>query len=318
MTDQYSDKYLVVVAGPTAIGKTEVAIQLARFLKTEIVSADARQIFKGMAIGTAKPSGAELGRTRHHMISKLELDQSYSVSDYEKDALLCITKVHQKQHVCILSGGSGLYMQAVLEGFDSIPTVPEELRDQIHRLWKDNGIKWLQNAVAEADPDYFRVVDAQNPRRLIRALSVIQQTGQRYSSFLHGSKKDRDFHIIPILLSMERSQLYERIDKRVDRMVDRGLKEEARSLLIYRHQQALATVGYQEYFQYFDGDIPEEEALRLIKRNSRRYAKRQLTWFRKFESWKRFEANQIHQMLEYIRSEMDITRKPRPSQVAGQ
>ncbi|NJL74221.1 MAG: tRNA (adenosine(37)-N6)-dimethylallyltransferase MiaA [Saprospiraceae bacterium] len=295
----------MVIGGATATGKTGVALRIAQRLNCPILSCDSRQFFQEMTIGTAKPNQEELQQATHYFINHLSIQQNYSVGDYERDALAQLDKIYQTKQIAILVGGSGLYLQAVCEGFDDFPDVPLAIRTTIEEQYEQKGIEWLQQALRLADADYYHRTDIQNPHRLIRALSVCQASGQPFSSFQQQQpKRERPFIPIYLLLELERSALYERINQRVDTMLQQGLMQEAQSLLRYRQHTALQTVGYQEFFDYFDGAIDLEEAIRLIKRNSRRYAKRQMTWFRRQTYWRRFHPDQWQEIMIWIEQEI--------------
>ncbi len=276
-------KYLIVVGGPTASGKTGLGIRLAQHFNTEILSADSRQFYREMNIGTAKPTQEELAQATHHFIDNLSVHDTYSVGDYEREALDLLEKLYQKHDVVIMVGGSGFFIRAVCEGLDEFPEVPMHIREELNQLFENEGITPLQYELKELDPAYYSQVDTQNPKRLLRALEVCRATGQPFSHFHNKEKSPRPFVPVYIGLDWEREALYERINKRVDMMIEAGLEQEARELHPLRHLTSLQTVGYQEWFDFFDGKIDREEAIRLIKRNSRRYAKRQMTWFRKVE-----------------------------------
>ncbi len=274
-------KQLIIIAGATASGKTGLAIELANQLQTEILSCDSRQFFQEMAIGTAKPDASELAAAPHHFVGHLSIKDSYSVGDYEKDALDLLKKLFIKHNQVIMVGGSGLYVKAVCEGLDVFPNVPIEIRESLKQKYEENGLAYLQSQLQELDPQYYAVVDQHNPQRLIRALEVCLASGQPYSSFRQQKKAARPFRVLHFALQMERSLLYERINRRVDQMMAAGLLEEVKGLLPYAHLNALQTVGYKELFDYLRGLHSLETAVELIKRNTRRYAKRQLTWLRK-------------------------------------
>lgn len=281
-------KKLIVIGGATATGKTALAIQLAQQLDTEILSADSRQFYREMSIGTAKPSAAELAAAPHHFIDFLSVNDDYSVGDFERDALERLENIFARKDAAILVGGSGLYLRAVCEGLDSFPPVSPETRNAIAEGEKNGGLAWLQHELAARDPRQFEKTDRQNPARLRRALEVCWETGQPYSSFLQQSpKKPRPFTPQYILLDMPRPALYARIEARVDAMLAAGLETEAQSLLPYRHRPPLRTVGYEEFFDFFDGKISREAAIDKIKQHSRNYAKRQITWFAKHGNWER-------------------------------
>ncbi len=296
--------YLIVIGGATASGKTSLAIQLAQHFDTAILSCDSRQFFREMTIGTAKPTPEELAQAPHYFINSLSIETEYSVGDYERDTLQCLENIYQEKQVAIMVGGSGLYIQAVCEGLDVFPDVPRAIRDELEALYESEGIAALQAELQGSDPTYYAKVDTQNPHRLIRALSVCRVSGQPFSSFFNQAKTARNFKPIFILLEWERALLYERINKRVDMMVAAGLVEEARGLFPHRANTALQTVGYQELFEHFEGNISLEEAIELIKRNSRRYAKRQMTWFRRDARWKGFAPQDVEDIKVFIKEEM--------------
>lgn len=297
-------KTLIVIAGPTAIGKTALAIQLANYFNTEIVSADSRQFYKEMKIGTAKPSETELAAAKHHFINSHSITDNVSVGDYEKEAIQLIEKLFKNHDQVILAGGSGLFIHAICNGFDELPSASQETRDRLNNLLKTSGIKPLQDKLKEADPVYFAEVDLNNPQRLIRALEVYETTGKAFSAYRTQSIKNRPFNIIKIGLNTERSNLYNHINDRVDKMVENGLMEEVESLKTFRNLNALNTVGYSEILQYLDGKYSREEAIDKIKQNTRRFAKRQITWFNKSEDIKWFEPGQFDLIIDYINSRL--------------
>jgi tRNA dimethylallyltransferase len=272
---------LIVIAGPTASGKTALAIELAKKLKTEIISADSRQIFKEMAIGTAKPSPEELKQAKHHFINSHSITENFSVGDFEREGLAIVENIFKTHDTAIMVGGSGLYIKAICEGFDELPTACPEIRKKLNQQFGENGITYLRNQLKLADPAYYSQVDLNNPQRLIRALEVFEHTGVPFSAYRKSAANPRPFNSIKIGIDLPREVLYQRINQRVDEMVKQGLVEEVRSLLPYRHFNALNTVGYSELFDYFDGKTNLETAIALIKQNTRRFAKRQMTWFRK-------------------------------------
>lgn len=275
-------KKLIVIGGATATGKTTYAIQLAQALHTEVLSADSRQFYREMSIGTAKPAAYELAAVRHYFVDSLSVTEDYSVGDFERDALHTLEQIFQERDVAILVGGSGLYLKAVCEGLDAFPEVGAAARQQVAEGAAAGGLTWLQAEVQRLDPAYFMVVDQHNPARLRRALEVCVQSGQPYSSFLKKTQQPRPFVVENHLLTLPRADLYARIEVRVDAMLAAGLEAEARALLPHRHRPALHTVGYEEFFAYFDGQLTYEQAVEKIKQHSRNYAKRQDTWFRKF------------------------------------
>lgn len=294
-------RYLIVVGGPTASGKTSLAIRLAHALGTVVLSADSRQFFREMSIGTAKPTPEELAEVPHHFIGHLSVTDSYSVGQYERDALDLLQKVFQTKDTAVLVGGSGLYLKAVCEGLDELPEVPNAVREELETAYQSKGIAYLQQALAEVDPEYHAVVDLSNPRRLLRALAVQRASGRPFSSFRQHNQKKRPFQTVYLQPHWPRSVLYRRIDQRVEQMMAQGLEAEARQLLPHRDRTALQTVGYQELFRYFDGELSLPKAVALIQQNSRRYAKRQLTWHRRDGHWKRLQPDEIVWALEYIR-----------------
>ena len=301
-----SSKKLIVVVGPTAIGKTKLGIGLAKHFKTEVISSDSRQFFKEMRIGTAVPSQEELSEVPHHFIQHKSIHQSYSVGDFEKEALLLIDKLFQTNDYVVMVGGSGLYTDAVVHGLDEFPEVPSEIRVALNTKMEEEGIESLQEELKEKDPSYYNRVDLMNPHRLIRALEICRATGLPYSSFLKKASAKRSFETIYVGITAEREVIYDRINQRVDLMIQDGLLEEVKSLYNHRHLNALQTVGYKEIFRFLDGEIELEFALEEIKKNTRRFAKRQLTWLRKNPEilWVNHDAKpeevitQIHTKLE--------------------
>jgi len=298
-------KTLIVIAGPTAIGKTTLAIKLAQKYHTEIISADSRQFYREMEIGTAKPSLEELKVAKHHFINSLSVNDHYTVGDYEKEALLLIDELFKKHDVIILVGGSGLFIKAIIDGFDDLPASSEEIRKGLNDLFKIQGITSLQKKLKEVDPVFYNEVDLNNPQRLIRALEVYETTGKPFSDFRNDTKKKRPFDIIQIGLNIEREKLYENINLRVDLMVDNGLVQEVLALRQFRHLNPLNTVGYSELFDYFDEKLTLKEAIGQIKQNTRRFAKRQLTWFRKAKDFKWFEPQEDEMLFSYLESVLE-------------
>jgi tRNA dimethylallyltransferase len=272
---------LVVIAGPTAVGKTAVAIKLALSLNTEIISADSRQIYHELTIGTAKPVDKELAQVKHHFINHISIQTPYNANKYEHEVLDLLNNLFQKKQVVIMAGGSGLYIDAVLNGIPEYPSITQEVREVVVQEFDENGIAYLQNLVKKIDAPYYQQVDKQNPRRLMHAIEVYRQSGKPYSYWINQPAKKRPFNVLKILLNDEREQLYRRINERVDDMFEAGLEEEAKRVYAYKNLSALKTVGYRELFEYFEGRFSLEKAKMEIKKNSRRYAKRQLIWFRK-------------------------------------
>lgn len=272
---------LIVIAGPTASGKTAVAIQLAKHFNTVVLSADSRQFFGEMSIGTAKPTADELAAAPHYFINSHSITETFSVGDYERQALLLLQELFQTHPVVILAGGSGLYIKAICEGFDDLPTADPAIRERLNLELEENGLATLQERLKAVDPVYYNEVDINNPQRVIRALEVYESSGKTFSSYRTAKTNKRPFHIIKIGLDMPREILYDRINRRVDLMVKEGLVEEVKALLPSRQLNALNTVGYSELFGHFDGNSTLTEAISMIKQNTRRFAKRQMTWFRK-------------------------------------
>lgn len=298
------DKYLIVVTGPTASGKTSTAIKIAKTLGTEIISADSRQFYKELPIGTAAPTKSELNEVQHHMVHILNIDDKYDVADYERDVLLLLKHLFLKHNVVVISGGSGLFIDAVCNGLDSIPDISENNRKSVNDLYENGGLIALQCELQRLDPEYYNIVDKQNPRRLQRALEVCYQTNLPYSSFRKNTSKVRDFKIIKIALLWERNELISRINQRVEQMVSDGLVDEARSVYHKRHLNSLNTVGYKELFQYFDGNVSLDEAIENIKISTRQYAKRQMTWLRKNNDYQWFKIDELDKMIDFITNEM--------------
>lgn len=292
--------YLIVVGGPTASGKTDFAIRLALHYRTVILSADSRQFYREMRIGTASPDAAQLAAVPHYFIGHLSITDTYSVGDYERDALALLDELFQKHKVVILTGGSGLYIKALCEGLDEFPEVPAEIRNTVEQIYKNEGIEALQRELKAVDAAYYAVVDTQNPQRLIRAISVYKASGRPYSAFRTQQPLPRNFIPIYIQLDWPRDVLYARINERVTRMMEQGLLEEARQLYPLRHYNALQTVGYQELFDYLEGQSTLEAAVDLIRQNSRRYAKRQLTWMRRYGHWALFRAEEWEKAVRFV------------------
>ncbi|QBQ42318.1 tRNA (adenosine(37)-N6)-dimethylallyltransferase MiaA [Sphingobacterium psychroaquaticum] len=297
-------KTLIVVVGPTAVGKTAMGIALAQHFQTEIISADSRQFYKEMTIGTAKPDALELAAAKHHFIDSHSIEDEYSAGDFERDALSLLETLFEQHDVVVMVGGSGLFVRAVCEGLDNLPKAPVEVRERLNARLANEGINVLQEALKEVDPVYYATADIHNPQRVIRALEVFEATGQPISSFQVSGGADRTFNTITIGLNMPREALYERINLRVDKMIDAGLVEEVKRLFAYKEKPALLTVGYAEIFDYLDGHISLEEAVEKIKQNTRRYAKRQITWFKKYGNTTWFEPNDQEGILTHLVTQM--------------
>jgi len=278
------NKTLITLSGPTASGKTDLSIRIAKALGAEIFSCDSRQFYKEMSIGTAVPSETQLMEVPHHFIQYKSIQSHYSVGQFEVDAMVALTQYFEKNDFAILVGGSGLYMHAVVDGIDKFPEVPEEIRTALGERLIVNGLEDLQNELQKLDPDHYQKMDIQNPSRVLRALGVSLAAGQPYSSFLGQQKAKRPFSVLPLTVDIPRTILYDRINDRVDQMINAGLLQEAESLYPYRNLNALQTVGYQEIFDFFDQKIDLDEAIAQIKQHTRHYAKRQMTWIRRKES----------------------------------
>lgn len=293
-------KTLIVVVGPTAIGKTSLAITLAKHYQTEVISADSRQFFREMSIGTAKPSEEELAEAPHHFINSHSITQLFSTGDFEVQALALIEKLFTVHDVIIMVGGSGLYINAICNGLDEMPEIDLNIREQLNQQFANEGIEAIRNQLATLDPEYFEKVDQSNPQRMIRGLEVVLSTGQKLSSFLTSNKKKRPFNIIKIGLNTDREKLYHQINHRVDLMIESGLVDEVKSLAPYKELNALKTVGYSEIFDYLEGKTDLPTAIDKIKQNTRRFAKRQLTWFRKDTETTWFEPRQDKEVIDFV------------------
>jgi tRNA dimethylallyltransferase len=293
-------KTLIVLTGPTAIGKTSIAIELALKLKTEIISCDSRQIYRELNIGVAKPSEHDLSIVKHHFIGTQSIFDYYNASMFEFAVLDLLDELFKKNDAVIMSGGSGLYIDAVCKGIDDLPTIDHEVRKNILDRYANEGIEPLRQELLKIDPQFCQTADIINPKRIFKALEVFYMTGKPYSFFLTRSVKERNFNIVKIALNRDRQELYDIIDKRVDKMIEAGLENEARQLYPNKSLNALNTVGYKELFDYFDGKHSLEFAIELIKRNSRRYAKRQLTWFNRDKDYQWFHLDEKEKIWQYI------------------
>ncbi|MCE7061393.1 tRNA (adenosine(37)-N6)-dimethylallyltransferase MiaA [Dyadobacter sp. CY343] len=299
-------KKLVVIAGPTAVGKTALSIELAKDLKTEIISADSRQFFRELNIGTAKPSAQELSEAPHHFINSHSITQTYSAGDFERDCLSLLDSLFETLDYVILTGGSGFYIKALLEGLDELPTPAPGLREFLTERLQNEGLEILRKELERVDPVFFQSSETSNPQRVLRALEVYKTMGKPISQYRLENKKERDFNPVCIAVNRDRAELYQRIDTRIDNMLNDGLVEEVQGLREFKSHQALQTVGYKEVFEYLDGNYDEEEMIRVLKQNSRRYAKRQLTWFRHQGNFEWFDVEDYDQILHFIKTQLAI------------
>lgn len=291
---------LIVIVGPTGSGKTSLSIALAQHYAAPIISTDSRQVYRGMAIGTAQPSFEELAAAEHHFIADREIFDDFNCGRYEQEALKCLEELFKRHEVVVAVGGSGLYIQALCDGLDALPEADDGLRAELKHRLETEGIERLVEQLRELDPKYVAELDVYNPQRVVRALEVCLVTGRPYSELRSGNVAKRDFDIIKIGTEMDREVLYDRINRRVDIMLNDGLLKEVEALLPHRHLNSLQTVGYREFFDYFDGKCSLEESVELVKRNSRRYAKRQMTWFRRDEAIAWFAPDKVEEIIEYI------------------
>ena len=293
-------KTLIVILGPTAVGKTRVAIEIARTFHTEIISSDSRQFYRELKIGVAPPSEQELAKVTHHFIGHLSVSDYYNVSMFEDDVLEKLKELFTAHDHVVMAGGSGLYIDAVCNGIDELPDVDETLRENLKTAYRAHGIEYLKEKLRDLDPEYYDIVDLLNPNRLLRAIEVCVRTGKTYTSLRKNKPEKRDFNIIKTGLNTGRDELFDNINVRVDRMIGDGLVEEARGLLPFREANALNTVGYKELFNYFDGEMDLGEAIVKIKTNTRRYAKRQLTWFKKDDEITWFHPDETQRIIDFL------------------
>lgn len=307
-------KILIVIVGPTAAGKTSVSIHVAKHFYTEIISADARQFYLELNLGTAKPTVEQLAMVPHHFINHLSIYDDYSAGKFENEAISLLNDLFVYHDVIAMAGGSGLFVKALLEGIDSIPQADDVIGLIMKQLYNDEGLTALQKLLKEHDPDYYEKVDLNNPHRLIRALTVCLSSGKPFSSFRKAQKKQRDFIPVKIGLETDRKELYQRINQRVDDMMQQGLLEEAKELFPHRNLIALQTVGYRELFDFLEGKISPDKAVDLIKQNTRRYAKRQMTWFRKEKDITWFQAGQLPEIIQFIEGKMNELNIPIPTE----
>lgn len=298
-------KTLLVLIGPTGVGKTELSLRLAGLFHTCIVSADSRQLYADLKIGTAAPTAEERTRAEHHFVGTLKLTDYYSAAQYESDVMQLLDRLFRTHDTVLLTGGSMMYVDAVCKGIDDIPTVDEETRRTMLRKYEEEGLEQLCAELRLLDPDYYRIVDRKNPKRVIHALEICYMTGRTYTSYRTRQAKERPFCIVKVGLTRAREELYDRINRRVLRMVDEGLVEEARRVLPYRHLNSLNTVGYKEMFRYLDGDWTLDFAIEKIQQNSRIYSRKQMTWFRRDEEIRWFHPDQEDEIVAYIRQRIE-------------
>jgi len=297
-------KTLIVILGPTAIGKSSLSIHIAQHFKTEIISADSRQIFRELQIGTAIPDSQELHTVKHHLIQNHSIHEYYNASNFEIEALSIIDSLFEANNTIVMTGGSMLYIDTLCNGIDDLPTVDPEIRIRVIDKFENEGIEPLRLELKKIDPEYYQIVDLKNHKRILHALEVFYMTGKKYSSFRSNTKKERNFNIIKIGLNIDRESLHKSINARVDKMIEAGLVEEARNFFEFRNLNALNTVGYKELFDYFDGKITLTEAIELIKRNTRRYARKQLTWFNRDKEITWFQPTQLNEIIQFIDSKI--------------
>jgi tRNA dimethylallyltransferase len=296
---------LVAIIGPTAVGKTEIGVQLAEHFSSEIISADSRQMYRELKVGTALPSSEQLSRAKHHLIGNLSIHDYYNASMFEQDVLCLLSEIFPRNPIAFMVGGSTLYVNAVFHGIDDLPSVDPELRKDLQKQYLEQGIEFLRMKLKLLDPEYYQRVDLKNPNRLLKAIEISLMTGQPYSTLLTAPKVQRNFNIIKIGLNMEREILFDRINRRVDEMFDQGLPEEARELFPYKQLNSLNTVGYKELFQFLEGAVSREDAKEQIKKNTRNYAKRQLTWFKRDQEITWFEPSNFDDILLHLKSRIN-------------
>jgi len=303
-----SPKTLIIIAGPTAVGKTDLCVKLAKLLDTDVVSADSRQFYRELALGTAKPTVEEMNGVKHHFIDSHSIQNYYSVGDFERDCLAVLEEIFQRKDVAILTGGSGMFIKMITDGIDEMPEADLVLRQNLAQRLDNEGLDVLVYELKNLDPIYYQQVDIQNTQRVLRALEVCISTGKPFSSFRKNQKAKRPFLIIKIALERPRKELYARIDKRMEMMLANGLEAEAKSVINFREHYALKTVGYREIYEHLDGEYDREEMVRLLKRNSRRYAKRQMTWFKNQDEFHWFYAKNEAEIIDFVRDQTNLSQ----------
>jgi len=294
------NKLLVSLSGPTAVGKTECSLKIAEHFNTEIISCDSRQMYREMKIGTAVPTREELARVKHHFIGKLSIHDYYNASMFEQDITSLLKKMFQKRDIVLMTGGSGMYLDAVLYGIDDIPDPDMKIREQLIKQHENGGLSDLQNQLKQLDPVCYHRIDLNNPKRVIRALEVCLSTGKPFSSFHTKKRKNRDFNVLLLGLTRDREELYQRIDTRIDQMLQAGLESEARKLYSCKGLVAMKTIGYREFFRFFDGELIKEEAIHLIRKNTRQYARKQINWLRRYDDLTWFSPKNVVDIISYI------------------
>jgi tRNA dimethylallyltransferase len=294
--------FLILILGPTGVGKSELSIEIASNFNTQIISADSRQFYREMTIGTAVPDEDQLKKVVHHFIRFISVTEYFSASLFERSVLKLLESLYMKGNLAVMTGGSGMYIDAVVNGIDDIPDIDHDTRNKYNEKFKTEGIESLRSELRFIDPEYYKTVDLRNHKRIIRALEIYESTGHRYSEFLTRKKVTRDFETIKIGLKREKEELYERINSRVDKMINEGLEQEAAKLYRFRTLNPLKSVGYKEFFEMFDGKISREKAIELIKRNTRHYAKRQITWWNRDKEIIWFNADAVQEIINYIKS----------------
>lgn len=304
MSQKFTKPLLISIVGPTAVGKTSLAIEVSKELSAEIISADSRQFYREMMIGTAKPSIEELKQVRHHFVDSHSISENYNAGEFGRDAKEKLSELFAQANCAVVVGGSSLYLKALWEGFDEMPEVNLSARENLNMELKEKGLDSLLQELKENDPKYYAEVDRQNGQRIVRALEVIRSTNKPFSSFRKAKSSELPYRNLKIGLNMDRALLFERINLRMDHMIEKGLFEEADSLKEFRNHNALQTVGYSEIFKFMDDEYDKEEAIRLLKRNSRRYAKRQLTWFHRYDDIHWFEPQQKEEILSLVRQHL--------------
>lgn len=295
---------LIIIAGPTAVGKTELSIQVAKALSCEIISCDSRQIYRETSVGTAKPTIQELTKVKHHFINHVSIHDTFTTSDFEKACDLKLLDLFKKHPYVVMTGGTGLYIRSVIEGLDKIPDIDKNIASKISDIYQASGIEALQQLLKDKDPEYYEVVDQANPRRLMRALEIIEGTGEKFSDLRTSNKKKLDYKVLYFVLDMDRKILYNRIEKRVDEMIENGLIAEAKTLFPFKNLRSLQTVGYNEIFQYLENEMTLEVAIDKIKQHTRNYSKRQLTWFRSVSDaiWLNATNENLPIILNYLKN----------------